>query len=282
MKIKSAAFVLAALTAVSLFSFTGCGNKKEKIENDTSNEITAPFYKSVSDVTLEKIIGQSQPSVMTGYKGGFRQTIKYEGFEDEGLDDTNIYLCYKKTGDITELNQIAEYTDGYFTHVYMSSDRNDPYVYSKTPMGITKDDFTDDVLKHMIEDTVLGYASFDADLGEVTEENGTYIANVTISENGEEVGSDRLTIDPATGFILKVESSDNTSGKNLSVISEFTYTDDITIDVTPKTEYVEPVAAPEEEIADDDSPAEPVVTEAADSEAEVTETAAETTDSSNE
>ena len=46
-------------------------------------------------------------------------------------------------------------------------------------------------------------------------------------------------------MILKVKSTQQDGDKELEVISEFTYTKDIEIDSTPKTEYRDPVEAEE-------------------------------------
>ena len=228
MKTKSLTAVVMAF-AMSL-AFTGCDLKS-----------SAPYYSSTEEVTIDKIIEKSQPVNMLEYKGGFKQTISYSGFGDENLDNAEIYLCYKKTSDLIEVNQAAVYPDDYFTYVYMSNDRNDPFVYSRTSMGGTKDDFSDEDLNSLLNDTVLGYVTYKADLVEVNTEEDKYVATINISLDGEEVGTDYVTIDPATGYVLYVKSSDSSSGQEVSINSEFTYTSDITIDTTPKTEYSEPV-----------------------------------------
>ena len=121
----------------------------------------------------------------------------------------------------------------------MSNDKDDPHVYNQSPVGCTTDKFTDSDFQTMFENTVLGYSDLEAELGDVKEEGGKYIATVKISTDGTEAGADTITIDPETGLVLSVKSSDNSSGQEISVISEFTYSSDIKIDRTPKENAAE-------------------------------------------
>lgn len=231
MKTKSA-FLLAA---VMMFSFTGCNSKTE-----------APvvnYYSSTEDVTIDKIIKNSVPTYMVEYKGGFKQTISYSGFDDEeyaGLNSSEFYYIYKKSEGKLEMNQVATYSDGYETVLYLSDDKNDPYVYRKSSMNTRKDELSSEELDSLIGKSVLGYETIDAEIGSIAEENGSYVAQIKISEDGKEIGYDTLTIDPVSGLVTKVISSDDISGQDVSIVSEFVFTYDLEIDQTPKTEYVEP------------------------------------------
>lgn len=224
---KNLSFILAASM---FFAFTGCSTNSQ----NSSETQASSYYSSVSDVTLDKIIEKTKPANMVEYKGGFKQTLDYNGFGDENLDNAEIYLCYKKTGEIIEINQVANYPDKYFNIIYMSNDKDDPHVYNQSPVGCTTDKFTDADFQSRFDNTVLGYTDLEAELGDVKEESGKYIATVQISEEGKAVGADTITIDPETGFVLKVISSDNSSGQEISIVSEFTYSSDIEIDRSPK------------------------------------------------
>ena len=224
------------LTAAMALSFTGC---------DSSIIATKSCYTSTSDVTLEKLIENSSPEKMVEYKGGFKEVYDYSGSGVENMDDGEFYTCYKKTGDLLEFNYVASYPDEYSTVGYISSDKKDPYYYSQTPMGITKSELSEDEINKTFSNTVLGYIDFDAALEDVTEKDGNYIATVKISQEGAEVGTDTITIDPKSGMILKVKSTQQDGNQELEVITEFTYTKDIQIDTTPKTEYRDPVEAEE-------------------------------------
>lgn len=224
---KNLSFILAASV---FFSFTGCSTNSQ----NSSETQASSYYSSVSDVTLDKIIEKTKPVNMVEYKGGFKQTLDYTGFGDENLDNAEIYLCYKKNGDTIEINQVAKYPDNYYNIIYMSNDKDDPHVYNQSPVGCTTDKFTDSDFQSRFDSTVLGYNDLEAELGDVKEENGDYIATVQISEEGKAVGADTITIDPETGFVLKVISSDSSSGQEISIVSEFTYSSDIEIDRSPK------------------------------------------------
>lgn len=240
MKTKSVSALI--ITIAMAFSLSGCEkNSKE-------------YYSSTEDVTIDSIVTMTKPENMIEYKGGFKQTISYSGFNDENIDNAEIYLCYKKSSGKTEINQVAKYPDEYYTIVYMTNDSSDPFVYTKSNMGCMKDDFTEEDFKSMTGESVLGYGELEAVLNSVTSENGSYIADVTISMDGAEAGHDMITIDPKTGYVVKVESIDNTTGQNISVVSEFIYSNDFEIDDSPKKEYVEPADMP---VADESSDAEP-------------------------
>ncbi len=229
----STAFILTAAMALS---FTGC---------DSSIIGSKACYTSTDEVTLEKLIENSSPLKMVEYKGGFKEVIDYSGSGIENMDDGEFYTSYKKTGSLLEVNYVSKYPDAYSSCGYISNDKDDPYVYSKNPMGITKNELKEEDIDQTFSTTVLGYIDFDASLENVTEKDGNYIATVKISQEGEEIGTDTITLDPKSGMILKVKSTQQDGDKELEVISEFTYTKDIEIDSTPKTEYRDPVEAEE-------------------------------------
>ena len=230
------------LTAAMALSFTGC---------DSSVIGSKACYTSTDEVTLEKLIENSEPDKMVEYKGGFKEVISYSGSGQDNMDNGEFALAYKKTGDLIEFNYTAKYPDEFTQSVYVSNDKDDPNRYTKTPMGITKNELTDEDLKQVMSTTVLGYVNFDAKLEEVTSKDGNYIAKVSIAQDGNSLGTDTITLDPKSGMILKVKS---VQPEGLEVISEFTYTKNIEIDKTPVTEYVEPVEPsgdPSDEAADE-------------------------------
>jgi hypothetical protein len=221
------------LTAAMALSFTGC---------DSSVIGSKACYTSTDEVTLEKLIENSSPSKMVEYKGGFKEVIDYSGSGQENMDDGEFYIAYKKTGDLIEYNFSASYPDEFTQCVYVSTNKDDPYRYTQTPMGITRTDLTDEERDHVMSNTVLGYVGLDPKLEEVTEKDGNYIAKVSIIQDGQNLGTDTITLDPKSGMILKVKSN---QPKGLEVISEFSYAKNTEINTTPQTDYVEPVEATE-------------------------------------
>ena len=137
MKNKSA-ILLAAVMALSLTAFTGCDKGSGIFAQK------APFYSSVSDVTIENIIAHSSPVELAAYKGAFKETIKYNGFGDETVDSGEYSKIYKKTGDKMEANFISKYSDGFNTNVYISNDKDDMYIYNMTNMGINRSEATEE------------------------------------------------------------------------------------------------------------------------------------------
>ncbi len=275
MKNKSA-LLLAAVMVLSLSAFTGCDGTSGTGNSGKIFSQKAPYYSSTSDVTFEKLVAHSSPMEMADYKGAFKVTLKYSGYDDETLNSGEYYRIYKKTGDKMEFNVISNYTDGFTMTSYLSNDKDDRYIYNMTNMGINRNETTEEEVKSIMENTVLGYADLDAELINVTEEDGKYIAEVKT-----EVGTDKITIDPKTGFLLKVLSTQNFSDNEVTVEAEFTYDGSFEIDARPKTDYKEPVEAeednsitgPAETAAEPDTSAQIVIDDGSD--AEETEAATE-------
>lgn len=217
---------LLMLTTLIL-SLVGCGASNE------SNTTVKAYYSSPNEVTLEKIEEMSVPLKMLEYKGGAEIEYKYEGTGDDNLDNCKTYIKYLKDGEVIHSNQIADYPNNQFTHLYFSNNKNDPYLYMKSNGGTDKSDFSTEEADSIINESLYGFEYMDAKLSSVTEENGKYIAKVELSNGGSKESEITITIDPVSGYVLESETLYCSNGS--TQITNITYASDVAIDLSPKT-----------------------------------------------
>lgn len=236
--------LIALLLGVTIISsFAGCqsGNDNSSANSDNasvSQSYDKPYYSSKDEVSIEKITEKTIPSKIVEETGGYKADIKYSGFGDDALDGASAYESYKKIGDVIHINQYSEYQNGQYTLLYFNNDVNDRNMYVKSSEGSDVSSFGESEINPIVNESFLGLDTLNAEIKEVKEENGKYIVSVDISEIEQQ---ETLTIDPTTGLIEKVVSTYKSyQGNDVSEERTFTYSSDIEIDMTPKTNGEEP------------------------------------------
>lgn len=221
---KLVVFLVSVLLILSLI---GCGSREETI---------TAFYSSIDDVTLEKIEEMSTPVKMLEYKGGVEAKYTYQGTGDKNLDNGTTVVKYLKTGEIIHINQLADYPDNQFTHLYFSTDKNDAYLYMQSNGGTDKSPFSSEEIYTIINETLYGFGYIDAKLVSVTEENNKYVASVELISGESKEADINITLDPISGYVLESETIYYSDGKESSrQMIDITYSSNISIDLSPKT-----------------------------------------------
>lgn len=236
--------LIALLLGVTIISsFAGCqsGNENSSANSDNvsvSQSYDKPYYSSKDEVSIEKITEKTIPSKIVEETVGYKADIKYSGFGDDALDGASAYESYKKIGDVIHINQYSEYQNGQYTLLYFNNDANDRNMYVKSSEGSDVSPFGESEINPIVNESFLGLDTLNAEIKEIKEENGKYIVSVDISEIEQQ---ETLTIDPTTGLIEKVVSTYKSyQGNDVSEERTFTYSSDIEIDMTPKTNGEEP------------------------------------------
>lgn len=236
--------LIALLLGVTIISsFAGCqsadDNSSANFDNvSVSQSYNKPYYSSKDEVSIEKITEKSIPSKIVEETVGYKADIKYSGFGDDALDGASAYESYKKIGDVIHINQYSEYQNGQYTLLYFNNDVNDRNMYVKSSEGSDVSSFGESEINPIVNESFLGLDTLNAEIKEVKEENGKYIVSVDISEIEQQ---ETLTIDPTTGLIEKVVSTYKSyQGNDVSEERTFTYSSNIEIDMTPKTNGEEP------------------------------------------
>lgn len=218
------------ISVLLILSIVGCDSKNE---NDVT---TKAYYSSTDDVTLEKIEEMSTPVRMLEYKGGVEAEYIYQETGDDNLDNGKTYVRYLNDGDIIHVNQLADYPNGTFTHLYFSNDKNDSYLYMQSNGGTDKSPFSSEEINSIINEAIYGFGYMDAKLISVTEENGNYIAKVELSNNGNKESEISITIDPVSGYAVESETVYYADGKESSrQLIKINYSSAVLIDLSPKT-----------------------------------------------
>jgi len=238
---KILAWFLIGVVALSL---AACGTNDNGSSNSQGTSITETAdsnIKAVADsskITGEYIEKASTPSEITKRCKTFRVVKTYSEPGDaifNGMVEENI-LSYAK--EIFEMSTHCTYSDGYVSDTYFSNDPRDLNYYMAATGGKDVNKIDKEMADEYYNGSLVGYYAKDISINEVREENGTYVADITVKSNGEEISRDTVTIDPATGFITRivsVYSSVKGSGDSSCTI-EFDYSDGLEINYTAKTE----------------------------------------------
>ncbi len=236
--------LIALLLGVTIISsFAGCQSADDSSSANSDNVSVSqnydkPYYSSKDEVSIEKITEKTIPSKIVEETVGYKADIKYSGFEDDALDGSSACESYKKIGDVIHVNQYSEYQNGQYTLLYFNNDVNDRNMYVKSSEGSDVSPFGESEINSIVNESFLGLDSLNAEIKEIKEENGKYIVSVDIPEIEQQ---ETLTIDPTTGLIEKVVSTYKSyQGNDVSEERTYTYSSDIEIDMTPKTNGEEP------------------------------------------
>lgn len=236
--------LIALLLGVTIISsFAGCQSADDNSSANSDNASVSqnydkPYYSSKDEVSIEKITEKTIPSKIVEETVGYKADIKYSGFGDDALDGASAYESYKKIGDVIHINQYSEYQNGQYTLLYFNNDVNDRNMYVKSSEGSDVSSFGESEINPIVNESFLGLDTLNAEIKEIKEENGKYIVSVDISEIEQQ---ETLTIDPTTGLIEKVVSTYKSyQGNDVSEERTYTYSSDIEIDMTPKTNGEEP------------------------------------------
>lgn len=238
---KKLIVLLLGVTIIS--SFAGCQSADDNSSANSDNVSVSqsydkPYYSSKDEVSIEKITEKSIPSKIVEETVGYKADIKYSGFEDDALDGSSACESYKKIGDVIHINQYSEYQNGQYTLLYFNNDVNDRNMYVKSSEGSDVSSFGESEINPIVNESFLGLDTLNAEIKEIKEENGKYIVSVDIPEIEQQ---ETLTIDPTTGLIEKVVSTYKLyQGNDVSEERTYTYSSDIEIDMTPKTNGEEP------------------------------------------
>ncbi len=201
------------------------------------------YYTSTQDVTIDSICSTLTPANILESVNGLRIDQEISGSNDENLDNGIFYIAYVKENGYIHFNQFADYPDGYFNHLYLSSDPDDVNLYVENTTGCGKQPASAEKIQNSFRTSLLEYEFFDdIRLINVTEKDGIYTAFVECYSNDELYFTDELTIDPATGFVTEVKTVYYTAGNPAdSILQTISYGNDITISTSPKDNYLKTV-----------------------------------------
>lgn len=234
--------ILSLLTAVSMcILITGCDSKKNQ------NDYSKPYYSSPSEVTIEKLTEKTLPEAMVAYKGGFRQDLDFDGYNNQLLNTAVVYNICVKQNKHMYFNSMTEYDDGYHHNIYFTDDENDRFLYSEKSVGSNRETLTDEKLKANFKDSILGYTGdLKAEIISSKEKDQMYEVEIKVTniEQNKELTIDTITLDPQTGFVTKIDSEPimteedkrkkEEGAEYISVKSEIEYSADLKPDLTPK------------------------------------------------
>lgn len=224
-------FLCLLLALAMLVSLCAC-KKKEELNYDV--------YASPEDITVESIIGMTSPQIMLTNAGAFQVDIRNDDPFNAGAEasTTSLRYAYNEDGNV-DVNQLVDYDDGTFAHVFFTTDPDDPYMYYLNEEGAQTLDMTQYELELTMSQTMFGLEYYNTELTAVgKDERGYYVATIecyTDDEDHTHMCTYNMTMDPVSGYVYKVDtvyySNDQNAGATQITV---TYSASITIDKQPK------------------------------------------------
>lgn len=230
---KRIQFVSLFLLTVMMLVFTvGCSKKGSKNN----------YYSTAKDTSMETLLAKTYPQNILNEQGAFKVTYRDEDLSGNGEKANTTTFIYVKEADRIYVNQLIDYDNGWYTHLFYSSDPEDPYVYvdaysddlgktvQATPMS-------EEEFKAFLGESLMGYEYYNCTLRSCSEKDGLYQAEVgaVYKQDATTTKTDHLTIDPDTGMVLSARTLIFSNGENVNSM-EFTmeYGEGVQIDLSPK------------------------------------------------
>ncbi len=187
-------FLTLFSASLLMLSLCACGKSAAESGSSLKQNLTD------KDVTVEYLVKASTPGELLK-DGAFACETAYEGIDDTPV----IRTTYSMKGDIFELNDIVTNYDGSVTNSFFSSDPDDLFYYMIDNGEAFVDPVEPGYSDLFINASILGYAADDTEIREVKNEGSCITAAVSFADPDFENLPDIVTLDKASGRILRVE-----------------------------------------------------------------------------
>ncbi|MCF0229679.1 MAG: TlpA family protein disulfide reductase [Parasporobacterium sp.] len=168
-----------------------------------AEEYKTPFYSSPSEVTFEDIEAASVIDNILAVNGSFKIITAPAAQEGEEPYYTST-LNYALTDGLRECTDDVTYPDGESASIYYSDDEENPVLYSVYDGVIEAFQiYRENVLNEFASSLLLA-DGLKGTIDSITEKDGNYIADISLSENDVPVLKETVTIDPESGFITEI------------------------------------------------------------------------------
>lgn len=214
-------FLCFLLAAAMLLSLTAC--KKEE----------TGFYQSPEDITAYSIFTMTSPNTMVSREGAVKVSLE----SDAGNTST---LLFQYDGEYYHANQISTYASGDTALMYFNSIPEDAYFYAKENGKVAVQVMTDGSKEGILYKSVLNIANYNCEIGEVTQEDGKYVATMGVLDDELLVQVIKLWMEPEYGYVEKAERTyyeGETVTANETIT--FEYLKEVEIDTSPKDDATE-------------------------------------------
>ena len=226
--------ILCTLCAAALLlSLCACGKKIDY------------YYPTPEDVTMESLKERTVPQTMLGIDGGFQVDWRNEDESYAGAHASTTSMRYRYDGEKVLINQVVDYDNGEYTHLYFTSDLTDPVMFvDDDRSGVSVTDLTDRDMQNSLTQSLFGLEYYNCEITERSKETDgsyriTYDARDASIEN-QVVQHVVMTVEPIRGVVTGAEIYfyDYGVDAGLSTVN-IIYSRNVRIDDSPRTKAIE-------------------------------------------
>lgn len=230
-------FFCLFLALVMLLSCTACGR---------GGKYNGNYFATPEDITQDALLERTRTQTLLGYRGSFRADYRDDDAINGGQNPVSTSMRFAYDGENILANNMADYDNGTYQHLFFSTEHTDGNLYIDTNEGTQIGEMTDRELQN-----ILGQSLFSLELYESTLEdcskNGEYFnIRFACSLSGQLVQKVSANIDPKSGMVQNAVI-ERYSGDVLTGTVNLTMTyGDVEIDRSPMEKALAN-AQPEEE-----------------------------------
>ncbi len=220
-------FLAIMLAALLLLTLPACGKKADP-----------PAFTEPQQITIEYLKERTIPYSLLGLVGSFEAEFRNNDELNAGLYGSTSTMRFLFDGKDILVNENVDYDTGDFSHIYYSSDINDPYIYIEDNENAYTTDRIDRSLQERLNSSILYLDIYNCSITDYGTTDGNYeIGFDTRDSNNEDALTIHTpaTIQPKTGLILSalIETYDHNT---LSGVTHLTmrYSTGIAIDQSIK------------------------------------------------
>lgn len=226
--------ILCTLCALALLlTLCACGKKIDY------------FYPTPEDVTMESLKERTIPQNMLSIDGGFQIDWRNEDESYAGAHASTTSMRYRYDGEKVLINQVVDYDNGEYTHLYFTSDLTDPVMFvDDDRSGVSVTDLTDRDMQNSLTQSLFGLEYYNCEITERSKETDgsyriTYDARDASLEN-QVVQHVVMTVEPIRGVVTGAEIYFYDYGveAGLSTVN-IIYSRNVRIDDSPRTKAIE-------------------------------------------
>lgn len=222
--------ILLLCVAAVLLSLCACGKK------------TQSFYPTPEDVTIESIRERTTPQLMLGFEGGFQIDWRNEDEGNAGAYASTTSMRYRYDGEKVLFGQMADYDNGEYTHIYFTSDLNEPvmFVDDDREDGIQVTPLTDRETQNALTESLFGLDYYDCEITSCTKTADGYLLGYDANMEDRMIQHVDMDIDPVRGMVTGavIYYYDYGVQAGMSTVT-ITYSRNVHIDDSPRTQAIE-------------------------------------------
>lgn len=231
------------LALAMLLSMAACGKGQSR-----------DYVEAPEEITLDMLRERTRTDIMINFAGGFRADMRDDDSANGGQNAYTTSMRFLYDGNYICANQLVDYDNGAYQHIFFSTNPNDATIYMDSNDGVQSAVMDDRQLQNILEQTMFGIENYDCVIDEC-KKSGEGFA-VTVSCYSGEILDQKLEInlDGETGMVTDALVYRYMDGAEAGVGKlTVTYGKDVAIDYSPKekvgSQTTSPEAAPDAEEA---------------------------------